>query len=173
MTLQPINKYRCLSAWGNTKTWGLWTAYSVNLSKYWHRFLLGHIILKWQSNKYISRWHTVVPKARNYVTSHVCTLIYRRGEARIACNKTAVNVLISRYASQNRLWWRGSRIVNGEKCRHKTIRYVNLRWRPWGHSLRSISYKSMASSKASSPQRAISWFLFQFPVHYRFRKVIQ
>jgi hypothetical protein len=42
------------------------------------------------------------------------------------------------------------------------------------HSLRNLSYdRSTASSKSSSPQIAMWRFLFQFPVSYHFRKVIQ
>jgi len=41
------------------------------------------------------------------------------------------------------------------------------------HSFRSLSYnRSITSSKASSPQSAICYFLFQFPIFFGFLRVI-
>ena len=41
------------------------------------------------------------------------------------------------------------------------------------HSFRSLSYNSVASSKASSPHSAIQCFHFQFPLSSRFLNVVQ
>jgi hypothetical protein len=70
-------------------------------------------------------------------------------------------------SEDNKIIWLFSLVMLTEWC-NKEVLLVTP------HSFCSLSYdKSIASSKASSPQGAIQCFLFKFPVSSRFLKVIQ